>query len=166
MYPHNRRTTRRYWHTRYVSYNSSSVCTRSNPAERSASCGYLLLQQVCTGQGLARARSVVSLSTPGYGQRVFCTGTFCFRSVRYFFFQINQNQPWNFLKNAYKQQQRYSVGTISEDGCIISAVVQQCDLMRGSWSCCCIWSVFNETNGLAKHSSLDILHHVLPYPEL
>ena len=32
--------------------------------------------KVCTGQGLARARSVVSLSTPGYGHGVFCIGTF------------------------------------------------------------------------------------------
>ena len=35
------------------------------------------------------------------------------------FFQINQNQPWNFVKQAWKQQ-RYSIGTVSEGGCIIS----------------------------------------------
>ena len=34
-----------------------------------------LLQYVCTGQGLARAR-VVSLSTAGYGHGVFDTGIF------------------------------------------------------------------------------------------
>ena len=35
----------------------------------------------------------------------------------------------------------------------------QCGLMRGSWTCCSIWTVFNETNGLAEISKLDILHH-------
>ena len=45
----------------------------------------------------------------------FCSGTFSF--------QNNQNQPWNFMKQEYKEQQRDSVGTVSAGGCIISAVV-------------------------------------------
>ena len=49
----------------------------------------------------------------------FCSGIF--------FFQINQNQPWNFMKQAFKQQQRDSVGTVSEGGCIISAVAARSD---------------------------------------
>ena len=44
-------------------------------------------------------------------------------SFLFFFFLINQNQTWNFMKQAHKQKQRDSVGTVSEGGCIISTGV-------------------------------------------
>ena len=49
----------------------------------------------------------------------------------------------------------------------MSAVVQQCGLMRGSWSCCCIWTVFGGTNCLAELSQLDYLYHrpLCPYKD-
>ena len=46
------------------------------------------------------------------------------------------------MKQTYKRQQRDSVGiTVLEGGCLITAVVLQCGLIRGAWSCCCIWNL-------------------------
>ena len=97
-----------------------------------------------------RACSRCVVVYPLIWSRRICTGTFSFCSG---YFLPNQPQSTLVIYGIIlKQHQRCSVGTASEGGCITSAGEVQCGLLRGSWSCCWMWTVLNETNSLIELS--------------
>ena len=129
MYPYD--TT--YSHTRYVSYNGN-IYTCSTAF-------YCFLRLLAAAVRLHRTGTRACTRCVVVYPRIWLWRIF----HRYFlvfvqvvFIQVNQNQTWNSMKQSCKLQ-RESVGTVSKGGRIISAVVYRCGVMRGSWSCCCIW---------------------------
>ena len=140
MYPHH--TT--YPHTRYVSYNSSSISTCSNTTCRVL----LLLAAACCCNTFAPDRDsrVLALCRCLPPDMV----TACFAPVFFSFcsgvlFQINQNQPCNFMKQAYKQQQRDTIGcwlhhlyrsvAVRSDAWVMVMMLHlDCCIQRNQWS--------------------------------
>ena len=100
---------------------AAATCTRSNTTE--CYCFLRLLAAVVRlhRTGTPACSRCVAVYVRIWSRRILHRYFLIF--VQVFFLQINHNQPWNFMQQAYKQQQRDSVGTVSEGGCIISAVV-------------------------------------------
>ena len=114
MYPYD--TT--WSHTRYVSYmSSSSTCNDTTEC----CCFLRLLAAVVhlhrTGTRACSRCVVVPDMVTAYFVPVFFS--FCWGI---FFPKISLNQRRNFMKQALKHQQRDSVETVSEGGCIIAVV--------------------------------------------